>query len=315
MSWAGEMDFRQLRAFVTIADTGNVTRAGQQLNLVQPAVSRQLKLLEEDLGTTLFERERHGMVLTDAGRSLLSYARRVMLELDRARVEILGQAGTISGLVTLGLLPSTADLLASPLYGAVAHAYPGIRLRISTGYAGTLGSWLDSGEIDIALIYRVDGVPGARCTPLVEEPLWIVGPPTAKLRRTRAVALADLPGRPMILPSAPHGIRALVDHACATSGVRLDVAAETNDMHIQKRLAMDGHGWTILPPVAFTGELRRKLVSAAPLAKPGVARTIALATPGSRAVSRHVGAVVEILVGKMARIVHAGTWPGARWIG
>ena len=79
------MDFKQLRAFLTVAETGNVTRAAEVLHLVQPAVSRQIMLLEQDIGTPLFVRERHGMVLTEAGRSLLTYARRAMLELDRAR--------------------------------------------------------------------------------------------------------------------------------------------------------------------------------------------------------------------------------------
>ncbi|MDB5930238.1 MAG: bacterial regulatory helix-turn-helix, lysR family protein, partial [Polaromonas sp.] len=70
------MDHKQLRAFLTIAETGNLTRAAELLNLVQPAVSRQVHLLEEDLGTQLFERQRYGMALTDAGKSLLGYARR-----------------------------------------------------------------------------------------------------------------------------------------------------------------------------------------------------------------------------------------------
>ena len=84
------MDFKQLRAFMTIADTGNVTRAAELLNLVQPAVTRQLRLLEEDVGAELFQRERHGMVLNKAGKALLVYARRAMLELERARAEIGG---------------------------------------------------------------------------------------------------------------------------------------------------------------------------------------------------------------------------------
>ena len=75
------MDFKQLRAFLTVADTGNVTRAAEMLHLVQPAVSRQLRLLEEDIGAGLFERERHGMVLTDALRALIVHGSRELLEL------------------------------------------------------------------------------------------------------------------------------------------------------------------------------------------------------------------------------------------
>lgn len=81
------MDFKQLKALITVAETGNVTRASTLLNIVQPAVSRQLRLLEQDVGTSLFDRSRHRMELTDAGKTLVEYARRVMNELDRARAE------------------------------------------------------------------------------------------------------------------------------------------------------------------------------------------------------------------------------------
>ncbi|HET9652067.1 MAG TPA: LysR family transcriptional regulator, partial [Usitatibacter sp.] len=171
------MDFKQLRAFLTVADTGNVTRAAQLLNLVQPAVTRQLRLLEEDLGVALFDRERHGMVLTQAGSALVGYARRVMLELDRARSEIAGASdgAAVTGLVAIGLLESTCDLLSSPFVTAMAARYPGIRVRITTAYSGTLRQWLEAGEVDAALLYGVQRSPAIRTQPLVEEALWVVG--------------------------------------------------------------------------------------------------------------------------------------------
>ncbi|KQW01365.1 LysR family transcriptional regulator [Rhizobacter sp. Root1221] len=309
------MDFKQLRAFITVADTGNVTRAAELLNLVQPAVSRQLRLLEEDIGTALFERERHGMVLTDAGKALLVYARRAMLELDRARAEIGGAVDGIGGLVTVGLLPSTADIVSSALVSAVAASYPGIRMRIAMGYAGTLQQWLETGEIDAALLYGVERSASILSKPLLEEDLWIVGPAAAKLRRQKPVSLASLVGKPLILPSGPHGIRTLVDHACAVSGVELTVMAETNAMSIQKSLVLGGHGLTVLPPIAFADELARGLVSAAPLSGPKITRTIVLALPANRAVGSHVQRTVELLVECARHAVVRGAWLEARWLG
>jgi DNA-binding transcriptional LysR family regulator len=309
------MDFKQLRAFLTVSDTGNVTRAAQLLNLVQPAVSRQLRLLEEDVGTELFDRERHGMVLTDAGKALLVYARRAMLELDRARAEIGGAVDGIGGLVTVGLLPSTCDLISSPLVTAVAANYPGIRMRIAMGYAGTLQQWLEAGDIDAALLYGVERIPNIDAQPLLEEALWVVGAPGANLRKHKPVGLASLAGKPMVLPSGPHGIRTLVDHACAVSNVELDIAVETNAMSIQKSLVVGGHGYTILPPVAFADELARKRVSAAPLCDPKLTRTIVLALPANRAVGQHVRRAAELLVQCAKDAVRRGDWLEARWLG
>jgi DNA-binding transcriptional LysR family regulator len=309
------MDFKQLRAFLTVADTGNVTRAAELLNLVQPAVSRQLRLLEDDIGTGLFERERHGMVLTDAGKALLVYARRAMLELDRARAEIGGAAGGIGGLVTVGLLPSTCDLLSSALVSAVAANHPGIRIRIAMGYAGTLQQWLETGEIDTALLYGMERSPNIHARPLLDEALWVVGAPAARLRRQQPVPLASLAGQPLILPSAPHGIRTLMDHACAVSNVELTVVAETNAMSIQKSLVLGGHGLTILPPIAFSDELARKQVTAAPLGDPGITRTIVLALPANRAVGQHVRRTADLLVQCVKDAVDRGAWLEARWLG
>jgi len=309
------MDFKQLRAFLTVADTGNVTRAAELLNLVQPAVSRQLRLLEEDLGADLFERERHGMALTDAGRALMGYARRAMLELDRAKVEIGGAAGGISGLVTVGLLPSTCDLLAGPLVSAVAAAHPGIRLRIAMGYAGTLAQWLEAGEVDAALLYGVERMVNMQTRPLIEEALWVVGPRSATLRRNRPIRLASLAGKPMILPSPPHGIRTLVDHACAVSGVELTIAAETNAMSVQRSLALGGHGLTILPANAVADDLQRELARAAPLTDPEITRTIVLALPANRVVGKHVQRTVDLLVQCAKDAIERGAWLEGRWLG
>jgi len=309
------MDFKQLRAFLTVADTGNVTRAAELLNLVQPAVSRQVRLLEEDIGVELFERERHGMVLTEAGRSLVGYARRVMLELERARAEIGGATHGVGGLVTLGLLPSICDLLAGPLVSAVERTYPGIRSRIAMGYAGTLAQWLETGEVDAALLYGVEGSRLIQVKALVEEDLWVVGPPSAKLRKDRPVALASLAGKPLILPNRPHGIRTLVDHACAVSGIELTISTETNALSVQRSLALGGHGLTILPPIAVAADIANKLASAAPLIEPTITRTIVLALPANRAVGRHVRKTVDLLVDCIRDTCKRGAWPEARWLG
>ena len=308
------MDLKQLRAFLTVADTGNVTRAAAVLNLVQPAVSRQIQLLEESVGATLFERERHGMVLTTAGKSLVGYARRALLELDRARAEIAGAGNGVSGLVMVGLLPSTCDLLASPLVRAITESYPGIRMRIAMGYAGTLQQWLESGELDAALVYGLERSPAIQYRPLVEEALWVVGPPSAKLRRNRPVPLASLAGKPLILPSAPHGIRNLVDHACAVSRVELNVAIETNSMSVQKSLVLGGHGWTILPTIAVADELARKQVTVAPLSNPTLSRTIMLALPANRAIGKHVRCTADVLAQCVKAATKKGAWLEARWL-
>ena len=198
------MDFKQLRAFLTVAETGNVTRAAELLNLVQPAVSRQLRLLEEDVGAELFERERHGMVLTEAGQALVGYARRAMLELDRARAEIGGAANGIGGLVTVGLLPSTCELLSSPLVRAVAAQLPRHPHEDRDGLRRDAAAVARDRRDRCRAALRRRALAEIQTTPLIEEALWVVGAAVgqacAATGRCRSPAW---PGKPLVLPSAP----------------------------------------------------------------------------------------------------------------
>lgn len=308
------MDFKQLRAFLTVAETGNVTRAADVLHLVQPAVSRQVRLLEEDVGVPLFERERHGMVLTQAGQTLATYARRAMLELDRARAEMGNASEAVSGLVTLGLLPSTIDILSSALLSAITGAYPEVRVRLAMGYAGTLARWLESGEVDAALLYGAERSSEIQVTPLVEEALWVIGPTSAGLQPDRPVKLASLAAQKLVLPSAPHGIRSLVEHACAVAHVTLDLSAETNALSVQRSLVLGGHGLTILPPIAVADDLRSGHLSGAPLDDPAITRTIVLGLPSNRPTARSVRCAVDVLVEVVKEKIDAGAWPEGRWL-
>jgi LysR family transcriptional regulator, nitrogen assimilation regulatory protein len=216
---------------------------------------------------------------------------------------------------TLGLLPSTIEMLSGPLVSALAARYPGIRVRIAMGYAGTILGWLRSGEIDAGLLYGAERAPQVRTQPLIEEPLWVIGPKAAGLSRNEPMPLAELVGQPLVLPSAPHGIRALVGHACAVSKLSLTVAAETNALSVQRSLVLGGHGLTILPPIAVADDLRAGQLSGAPLSEPAISRSTVLASPADRATAAHVRCAVDLLVDGARDAVKGGTWLEGRWLG
>jgi LysR family transcriptional regulator, nitrogen assimilation regulatory protein len=308
------MDTKQLKTFLTVVDTKNITRAAEILHLVQPAVSRHIKLLEEDLGVELFERARHGMVLTKNGQMLVDYARRSMLELERARAAIHGSQNGIGGLVTLGLLPSAVDVLAAPLLKEIGRNYPAIKVRFAVAYTGTLIQWMETGEIDCALIYGSERSSHIKLQPLVEEPLWVIGSPQFKKRLKKSIALNELAMHPMVLPSAPHGIRTLVDHACAVTNVQLNIVAEANALSAQRILVLNGMGLTILPPMAVTDDLNSGQLIGCPLTSPNISRSIALATPTNRPVEQHVAKSVEVLIECVHEIVASGGWIQGQWV-
>lgn len=304
------MDIKHLRALVAVADAGSVTRAATVLNLVQPAVSRQLRLLEEDVGAPLFDRSRQGMVLTAEGQALLAHARHILLSVARARAEIGPASGPVVGAVTVGLLASTAELLAGDLVVAIASAYPQVQLRIVVGYSAPLLQWLQEGEVDVGLLYDPKEAATLQSTPQVEEELWAVAPPG--VRMPRQVTLSRLAQEPFVLPAGMQGLRGMIEYAAASQGVTLQAAAETNDLGVQKRLVMDGRGWTILPAVAVAQDVAAGRLRAAPLAKPSMRRKVVLAVPVNRAQATAVRCVARVLAEQMKRAVTKGRWTGAR---
>lgn len=307
------MDIRQLTALVTVAEVGSVTRAARLLHLVQPAVTRQIRTLEEEVGTALFDRTRQGMVLTAAGETLVERARRALHELELARAEIRPQApGATSGIVRVGLLESVADVIAEPLVTAVARLYPGIELRVLSAYSGYLRSWLESGDVDMSMLYNLNDTSSPTVIPLLREHLWAVAPPQARLSPDVPVPWQTVLGQPLVLPVAGHGLRALIDQARAAvagnSGLATGpprIITQTNSMHLQKKLVLAGHGWTVLPAAGVAGDVAAGVLSGAPVTAPEVVRSVVLGLKPGRRVPAQVAAVAaeltrlagELLVG------------------
>ncbi|HEY6933121.1 MAG TPA: LysR family transcriptional regulator [Marmoricola sp.] len=306
------MEIKQLTALVTVAEVGSVTRAARLLHVVQPAVTRQIRLLEEEVGVPLFERTRQGMVPTEAGTLLVERARRALAELERARAEIRPGPGEVSGIVSVGVLESVMDLLAMRLVEAVGERHPGIRLRLVTAYSGHLQQWLDDGEVDLSLLYNLTETPSLSVVPLLEERLWAVAPPAAALNPKRPVRWARLLRAPLVLPVSGHGLRVLFDQARSEVRAEPEIAIETNSMHLQKQLVAAGAGWTVLPAAGVAADVAAGLFSGAPLRDPEVTRSVVIGLPRGGRPSPAVAAVAAELAGLVRVLVRSRAWPSAR---
>jgi len=306
------VELRQLTALVTVAEVGSVTKAAKLLHVVQPAVTRQIRILEEEFGVPLFERTRNGMVPTPAAEALIVRARRALHELERARAELRPEPGEVTGIVSVGLLESVLDVLAQPLTDAVAQHYPGIELRLLAGYSGHLQQWLDTGEVDLSLLYNLGNTPSLSVIPLLRERLWVVAPPDAGLAADSPVPWATALAHPLVLPVSGHGLRALVDRARSAVPVEPRITVQTNSMILQKKLVLAGHGWTVLPAAGVAADVASGLLSGAPLTEPDVERSVVLGLPRGTRVPAPVDAVATSLTRLARDLVRSGAWPSAR---
>ncbi|MFJ5483640.1 LysR family transcriptional regulator [Pectobacterium actinidiae] len=309
------MELRQLRALLAIAETGSVTKASNLLHVVQPAISRQVRLLEQELGKSLFVRTRSGMEATEEGKLLIESARRALLALDQAVAEIKPSRGTIAGLVSVGFLPSVCDLIAGDLLADVRRAYPHIRLRLTTGYPGQLQNLLEGGMLDLAIYYDPKDHPAVDTSALLDEPLFLVwnnellphswdGPQP----------LSVLGNLPLILPSSSHSVRGVIEHACVIENVPLNIVAEADATQLTKTLVLAGAGHTVLAGVAIADPALRDKVHSVPIGDPLLQRRITLTASSPRRKSAPVQCVSSILRSLVRRVVTDGAWPGARLV-
>eukprot|EP01031_Cornospumella_fuschlensis_P027600 gene27600-33333_t len=170
------MDLKQLEYFVRVAELGSFTRAAQALNIAQPALSRQVRLLEVELRQNLLVRNGRGATPTQAGLLLLEHGLGILHQVERAREE-LGRVRTgLTGRVALGLPPSVARVLTVPLTRAFRAKMPEAQLSISEGLSSAMQENLQNGRLDIAVLYNPSPMPGIEHTPLVQEELLLVQP-------------------------------------------------------------------------------------------------------------------------------------------
>lgn len=289
------MDLRQLRTFRTVAELGSLSKASDHLRIAQPALSRQIKLLEHELRTPLFVRHGRGMVPTDAGRMLLERTSLVVRQLEQAREDVLSIAGTPCGRVVIGMVPTIGSALALTLARRVVRDLPGVTLRLVEAYGGYLIDGLHRGEIDMAVVYGPATGLHLDAETLRHDDLFAVGAAGTGLDADRAVDLAWLAAQPRVLPSAPHALRFLIDEAFGAEGRDARVVVEADSFGAMLDIVAGGIGITLLPYYAVAGQVDAGRLEASRIL-PALRRELVLALP-----SRHRTSTAAIAVAKIVR--------------
>jgi LysR family transcriptional regulator, nitrogen assimilation regulatory protein len=288
------MDLRNLRYFVEIVEHGSMKRAAESLFVAQPALSQQVKKLEEELGVELLSRSVRGVVPTAAGQALLHHARLILDQVHEAREAI--QAGRCEpqGDVVLGLPPSISTALSVPLVVRMQAELPRIALRVVEGTSGHVLEWLRAGHLDLCVLHGVQREPGVSAEPLLHEDLFLIERTTARPPR-RSVRFAELASMDLILPGRHHGLRAVLEQAAEQHDVRLRTKLEIDAFTQLKALARLGVGSTILSRAAVAEELARGELVAIRITSPRLERRMYLARASKQRPSPAARATAELL--------------------
>lgn len=306
VNWVA-MDLKQLEYFVRVAELGSFTRAAVALDVAQPALSRQVRLLEVELRQNLLTRNGRGATPTEAGKLLLEHGRGILHQVERAREELGRVRGALAGRVAIGLPPSAAKVLTVPLTREFRRQMPQASLSISEGLSVAMLESLMTGRLDIALLYNATPTAETQVTPLLEEDLFLVqrrqgkaaGPATGK-----AIALREVATLPLVIPSRPNAIRMLVETEMANLGCRPTIALEIDGVPAILDLVADGAGCAILSRNAVDTSSTPAAFVVHPIAAPSLRTRLSSAVSSLRPATLTQKAMLELIRQTAQTLLH-----------
>ena len=263
------MDLKQIEYFVRVAELGSFTRAAQALDVAQPALSRQVRLLEVELRQNLLTRNGRGAIPTEAGKLLLEHGRGILNQVALAREELGAARGSLSGRVSIGLPPSLSRLITVPLTHAIRAALPLAQLTLTEGFSVLMFEGLRLGNLDMAVLYNPDKSPDLEMAALHQEELVLISPSrggpaelstsrSAKSARKQAttapvakkpapITLSEVAALPLILPSRPNAFRILIEAELSGIGFKPNITLEVDGVNGILNLVAEGMGHAVLP--------------------------------------------------------------------
>jgi LysR family nitrogen assimilation transcriptional regulator len=295
------MELRSLHYFVRIAELGSITRASAHLHVAQPALTRHVQRLEDELDVTLFTRANRGVRLTEGGQKLLESAQRILRDVERAGDEIRAHKAHPSGKIVLAVTPTLCPVVVPELFARMRRHYPMIELKVVHAGMVRLEEFLVDGRVDLALLSEISKSRLILSTRLAEEEMVLVTRPAARPREF--VSPDELSRTALILGD---GLRAAMETLLAGRGVELQVDTELNDHETIRLMVQQGVGASILPHSSVCRECARGLAEAHRITPNGVFRTLALGVAANRGASSAREAVAEIVTQVLADIEAEG---------
>jgi DNA-binding transcriptional LysR family regulator len=274
------VQIHQLTYFVAVARTRHFTRAAELTGVSQPTLSKQIRVLENSMGTPLFVRGRAGIELTSAGEALLPHAQRILIDVESAQRTVHEVANLRRGRVRLGATPSLCDGLLPEALTRFHARYPAIDLEVQEAGSRVLTRELAQGRLDVALLIvpLPSDEPDIETTPVLREHLVLASPASSDLPESMEVAeLRDLP---LVMFREGYDLRDVTLRACARAGFEPRLAVEGGEMSAVLRFVQAGLGHAVVPSMVLA---TRPQLRATQLGNPPLDRVIALAHRSSEA--------------------------------
>lgn len=299
------MDLKQLEYFLRVAELGSFTQASHALNVAQPALSRQIRMLEVELRQNLLNRNGRGVTTTEAGKLLLEHCRGILHQVDRAKEDMGRVQGALAGRVALGIAPSASKMMTVQLTRQFRKQLPNATLSISEGLSLVMQEWLLAGRLDIALLYNPSPSPGLDLSPLTNELLYLIGP-RGPHPSDQPMALRTLANIPLVIPNRPNTIRMLLESQMALIGCKPNIRLEIDGVPAILDLVADGAGYGVLTEHAILTSAQPDLYHIRQIVQPELRSRLYLATASGRITTLTQKAMLD-----MIRVIARQVYPAS----
>ncbi len=298
------MELRQLTYFVGVAEAGSFSRAAATLHVAQPALSRQIGLLEKELGVELLVRNGRGAVPTAAGEQFLRRATDILRNIDEAKWQVASLASAPSGTLRIGIPLSVSKILTPSLFDAASKAFPHITLQVSEAWTGHIHRNLLDRKLDFGVIsdHHIDSKMTYH--ELSMENVHIIGAPN-KTPKGSALHFSELAKMPLVLPPRQHGMRIIVDDIFQRHATRPRIVLESEVWAIIIDVVQKGIAYTLFPPREFFAEIAAGHLRSVPIVKPSIPSGLCLARLSSASLPPHADHVFDFIARKLKAMIRA----------
>jgi DNA-binding transcriptional LysR family regulator len=252
------MDLRQLEILQAIAETGSFTACGRKLHVSQSAISRQIALLEEELGEQLFLRVGRQVRMTPAAEALVQLGQRVFQDVRETVDAVTDRTRELRGALRLSGGMTVCLYVFPPLVKQLRRAHPKLDVRMTVATAGRSVEEIRAGRVDAGLLTLPVDEPDLVTLPVLREELLLVTMPGHRLAKRRKIVAQDLAGEPFVLFEAGSGTRRVIDRFFLAENIEPNVVMDTENVEIIKAMVKTGLGIGIVPYMAVAREVRAR---------------------------------------------------------
>jgi LysR family nitrogen assimilation transcriptional regulator len=286
----------------------SISKAAAALHVAQPALSRQIRQLEDELGVQLLYRDGRGVAPTETGAKFADKIGTMLQQLDQIRADVIATRGIPTGDVTLGTTFAVGPQFIATLIKEFRQRYPTANLRVIEGFSYHVVEWLQTGRVDMGIVYHPDYYPRLDKKLLLNQSLHLIGQRVRGTKSPRTIGFRRAIQNPLIMPVRPNSISDLVEKAAKAERLSINLKLEVDSISTIKQLVKEGEGYTILQHTSVHEDVERHELFAARIENPRLTKPFVLCFPSRGIVTLASKMLIDLIYEEVANFLQRGRW-------